>query len=135
MFNFNNNQWASNDWLASQIPSLGSPMQIGSTSPITNTPWYSSKDFWLGGNNTPGIAQLGLGLLGGLGSTFMGMKQYGMAKKALKQSQDQFNKNYEAQKKLTNSSLEDRQNARIAASGGSGTYQNTADYMKRYGIE
>jgi hypothetical protein len=73
-------------------------------------------------------------ILGGLsaaGSLFMGMKQYGLQKEALAQAKDQFNKNYAAQKGLTNSSLSDRQIARNASGPG---YQDTAGYMAQYGI-
>lgn len=75
---------------------------------------------------------LALGALQGVGNLFMGMKQYGMAKKALKESTRQFNINYDAQKKLTNSRLEDRQNARIAADPNS--FVSTPEYMNKYGI-
>lgn len=88
--------------------------------------------FSLFGNATQ-KGQLGniLGGLGAAGSMYLGMKQYGLQKDALAQAKDQFNKNYAAQKGLTNSQLSDRQNARNASGTG---YQDTAGYMAQYGI-
>lgn len=80
-------------------------------------------------NNYGGLA---LGALQGVGNLFMGMQQYGMAKKALNESTRQFNVNYDAQKKLTNSRLEDRQRARLAADPNA--HQSVDQYMNRYGI-
>lgn len=74
----------------------------------------------------------GLGALGGLSNAWLGMKQYGMAKDALKEGKRQFQLNYDAQKKLTNSQLEDRQKARVASNPNE--YESSYDYMKKYGI-
>ena len=57
----------------------------------------------------------------------MGMKQYGLAKDALNQAKEQYNKNYAAQKTTTNSSLEDRQRARVASSPNA--YESVDTYM------
>lgn len=81
------------------------------------------------GSTGGGYGSAGLGILQGLGSAFMGMKQYSLAKDSLKQSKEQFNRNYDAQKTTTNASLEDRQAARVA-SNPSG-YQSVGDYMKK----
>lgn len=91
----------------------------------------------LGYTNNQGVQQQGWGSLAlgaaqGLGSAWMGMKQYGLAKDTLKENKRQFNINYEAQRKLTNSQLEDRQRARVAANPGA--YQSVGDYMNKNGI-
>lgn len=88
----------------------------------------------LGYTNANGVQQQGwgglaLGAASALGNSWMGMKQYGLAKDAFKESKRQFNINYEAQKKLTNSQLEDRQRARVASNPGA--YQSVGDYMNQ----
>lgn len=95
----------------------------------------------IGAMNPPGfnmgefMGNHGKTLLGGalgLGNLFMGMRQYGMAKDALKESRRQFDLNYGAQRNLTNSRLEDRQNARRAAQPG--VHETTDEYMRRFGV-
>ena len=54
------------------------------------------------GVKTNGWGGAALGLGQGLMQGFQGMQQYGMAKKAFKEGQRQYNQNYAAQKKLTN---------------------------------
>lgn len=83
----------------------------------------------LGRNGQQGWGNLALGALQGIGGAYMGMKQYGLAKDALQQSQSQFNKNYNAQRQSMNTQLEDRQAARVAASGG--TAESVDSYMAR----
>jgi len=73
-----------------------------------------------------------LGLLQGLGSAYMGLQQYGLAKDQLQFSKDAFNKNYAAQAKMTNASLLDRQRARVASNPGA--YQSVGDYMAQNAI-
>lgn len=101
-------------------------------------PDFFSLDGFLGGTNANGTKLNGwggaaLGLLQGLGSAYMGMKQYGLAKEQLQFSKDSFNKNYESQKSMTNASMEDRQRARIAANPGA--YQSVGVYMAKNGIK
>lgn len=93
---------------------------------------FNMKSF-LGDATSKGWGGLALGAAGGAANLFMGMQQYGMAKDALSQAKDQFNKNYAAQQTTTNSALSDRQNARNAANPGA--YQSTADYMAQNGIK
>lgn len=88
----------------------------------------------LGYKDANGISQSGwggtaLGIAQGLGNLYMGMQQYGLAKKALAQSKEQFDKNYAAQRTMTNASLEDRQRARVASNPGA--YQSVGDYMQQ----
>ena len=93
-----------------------------------------------------GWGNLALGGASMLGNLFMGMKQYGLAKDTLNFNKEQFWKQYEAQKNLTNSQLEDRQRARLAADtvrGANGesvanpnsNYRSASDYMNRYGVK
>lgn len=81
-------------------------------------------DSMLGPNGWGGLA---LGAAGGLMQGFLGMKQYGLAKKTLEENKRQFQMNYDAQKQSTNTRLEDRQRARVASN--SGAYQSVGDYM------
>lgn len=84
------------------------------------------------GVKTQGWGGTALGVAQGLGSAFLGMKQYGLAKDQLAQGKEQFAKNYAAQQKTTNAAFEDRQRARVAANPGA--YQSVGDYMKQNGI-
>lgn len=81
---------------------------------------------------TQGWGGLALQGIQGLGNSYMAMKQYGLAEDALKEQKRQFNTNFDAQKKLTNSQLSDRQRARVASN--EGAYASEAEYMKKWGI-
>lgn len=92
-------------------------------------------DFFKGGIGTsekPSWGGMALGTMQGLGNAFMGMKQYGLAKKTLKENKRQFELNYNAQKKTTNASLEDRQHARVASNAGG--YESVGSYMNKYKV-
>lgn len=69
----------------------------------------------------------GLGAIGGLAQAYMGMQQYGLAKKTLAENQRQFDLNYAAQRDTTNTAMRDRQAARVASNPGA--YQSVDDYM------
>lgn len=90
-------------------------------------------NFLLGDKNRPGALQLGLGTLSGIGNLYLGMKNYGVAKKQLQQQNAQFEKNYAAQQKLVNSQLEDRQAARVASNPSA--YESVSSYMDRNRIQ
>lgn len=83
---------------------------------------------FLGSNGTQGWGGLALGAIGGLGSAFMGMKNYGLAKDSLNQAQSQFDQNYAAQRSTINAQMEDRQRARVAAGSGA---ESVDAYMQR----
>ncbi len=90
---------------------------------------------FFGKDGKAGHAGLALGAMQGLSNFYLGMKQYGLAKDTLAENKKQFNLNYSAQQKLTNSQLADRQTARaIGAGAGQTQYESTADYMKKYGV-
>ena len=115
---------------------------LNGTSPFIGNPttggggmfdgWFS-KDAILGKNGQQGWGNLALGALQGIGGVYMGMKQYGLAKDALAQSQAQFDKNYNAQRQSTNTQLEDRQRARVAATDGRA--ESVDSYMDRNRIK
>lgn len=96
--------------------------------------WDGAKGFFGGAVGTreqPGWGGLALGGASALGNLFLGMKQYGLAKDSLNFQKESFNKNWDAQAKLTNSQLADRQAVRA---GGSPGHASVEDYMKRYGV-
>lgn len=80
-----------------------------------------------------GWAPTALNAISGLTSAWLGMKQYGLAKDQFKESKRQFNMNFDAQKNLTNSRLEDRQRARIASNPNA--YRSVGEYMGTYGVK
>jgi hypothetical protein len=85
------------------------------------------------GVTSGGWGQAGLGILQGVGGLYLGMQQYNLAKDALATSKEQFNRQFEVNKNLTNSRLEDRQRARVASNAGA--YQSVGDYMNQNGVK
>lgn len=109
---------------------------LGNLSLVPNaTPGFMDK--MLGyrgpdGTQFNGWGGMALGAANGLMNGFLGMQSLGIAKDQLAQGKKQFEMNWGAQQKLTNSRLEDRQAARRAAGGNA--YQSVGDYMKKNGI-
>ncbi|MCM2973725.1 hypothetical protein [Larsenimonas suaedae] len=103
----------------------------GGASPFSSLGLFGGTD--ADGNQVNGWAGSAIGLGQGLLGAYMGMKQYGLAKDALKQSKAQFEKNYAAQRQMTNSRLEDRQRARVASNPDA--YQSVSGYMDKYGVK
>lgn len=97
---------------------------------------YLKDSGFLSTKDQQGWGSLALGAIqGGLGA-FIGMKQYGLAKKQFEFQKDAWNKEYEVNKNLTNERLETRQNRRIADSGVTGMkFDDTASYMSKYGVK
>lgn len=85
---------------------------------------FGGKDGWGG---------TALGAVGGIASAFLGMKQYGLAKQTLEENKRQFQLNYDAQRQMTNTRLEDRQRARVASNPGA--YQSVGAYMGANGVK
>ena len=83
-------------------------------------------DYEFGGAAMPALqlAQTGL-------NAYTGMKQLGIAEDSLAFQKDAFSKQFENQRKLTNSSLEWRQNQRNAYGSSA---MPTDEYMKKYGV-
>lgn len=120
------------DYLASLTPSLA-----GTTVPASPAAAPGFMDGMLGyraadGTQFAGWGGMALGAASGLMNGYLGLQQLGIAKDSLAQSKRQFELNFGAQQKLTNSRLEDRQAARVAAGGSA--YQSVGDYMKKNGI-
>ena len=89
--------------------------------------------FFDGAFGPNGWGGLALDAAGGLASSFLGMKQYGLAKQTLAENKRQFQLNYDAQKQTTNTRLEDRQRALVARNPNA--YQSVGDYMAVHGIK
>ena len=92
-------------------------------------------DSILGGNGDMSglqMGQLGLGGVTSLLNGYLGFQNLSLAKKQYQSQLDQFNKQWDANKRLTNASLADRQAARVASNPNA--YQSVDDYMKKYGI-
>lgn len=96
-------------------------------------------------NNKSGIGDLsnfskgvaGLQTLGSVMGAWNGYQQNKLAKQQLAFQKDSFNKQYAAQRNLTNSQLEDRQRNRVyqnEQTGRTGT-MSVAEYMDKYGIK
>lgn len=92
------------------------------------TGYYDPKT----GMTVQGVGQLGLGAVDALLGGYLGMKQYGMAKKQLAFQQDAFNKNYEAQRSSYNRDIESR--ARDMASRDRLGDDFVNDYVKKHSI-
>lgn len=82
---------------------------------------------------TSGLAMPAIGAGLGVMNAYMGMKQFGLAKDSFKFEKEAFNKNFDAQRNMTNSSLSDRQHARVAANPGA--HQDVASYMAKFGVK
>ncbi len=84
------------------------------------------------GNMSPMQAGVvGLGSLSSAFGAFNGYKQTKLAKQQLAFQKDAFNKQWGAQRNLTNSHLEDRQKQRVARDPNA---MSVAEYMNKYGI-
>lgn len=117
--------------------SSASPASIASSTSGMPDPgfWNSMLGFTdpSSGVHQQGWGGLAIGGLSALSNTYMGMKQYGLAKEQFAESKRQYNQNYAAQRTLTNSQLEDRQRARVASNAGA--YESVGSYMNRNGVK
>ena len=125
----------------------GSGMNLLNTNPISTPvavngialpqlPVQTQGYDWLDPKNIfgkDGWGGMALGAAQGLFSGYLGLQQLGMAEKAFKENQRQFNLNYDAQRRTTNAALADRQRARLASNPGA--YQSEYDYMNQYGVK
>lgn len=80
-----------------------------------------------------GWGGLALGGASFLTNAYLGMQQYGIAKDTLEQNKRQFKLNYDAQRSMTNSALEDRQRRRMQERPD--LAMPVADYMAKWGIK
>lgn len=108
---------APSNWMANT--NTGGLAKLGTAADVTSvtnpTAWqgftgYTDKN----GIKTDGWGGLALGGISALGGAFLGMKQYGLAKKQLAETKRQFDLNYGAQVKNMNTAMEDRQRTRVA---------------------
>lgn len=78
-----------------------------------------------------GAQKFGFGMdaIGKLAGLYMGLQQYGLAKKAFDLQKESFERQYAAQRDTTNTRMEDRQRARVAANPGA--YESVGSYMDR----
>lgn len=123
----------------------GMPYGVGdygssTVAPPTAAPW--SRGVFNSTRTGPNGEQLqeqgwgmpAMGAASGIFNAWLGMKQYGLAKNQLAEGKRQFGMNYDAQRRTTNASLEDRQRARVGGSA-PGTYQSVGDYMAKNAIQ
>ena len=131
----NNNDLLSSSNMGLSTNSVATGVQSPSFMDSFNN-WFDNSGFLAkkdaNGITSGGWGTAGLGVAQGLGNLWLGMQQYGLAKDTLAANKEQFAMNYDAQKKTTNSALEDRQRARVASNAGA--YQSVSDYMKKNGI-
>lgn len=130
------------DYLQSlQSPSLaGIDMGAGGPTSMSDSIMNSLKGFGGGffDKTLPGnIKEQGYGApllsaLSNLGTGYLGMKQYGLAKDQLNFSKQQYETDLKNQTKLTNARLTDRQASRVASNPSA--YQSVGDYIKQYGV-
>lgn len=90
---------------------------------------YTNTDNGVQSNGWAGTA---IGAAQGLFGAYNSMKSYGLAKDQLSESKRQFNANYENQRSLTNTAMQDRQAARVASNPSA--YQSVGSYMKENGV-
>jgi hypothetical protein len=117
-------------------PAALNSASMGTTPAGPVTQWMRDQGI-IGMTDKNGIQQQGWGglALGGaqaLGSLYLGMQQYNLAKDTLANNKAQFERNFAAQKTTTNANLEDRQRARVASNAGA--YQSVGDYMAQNGV-
>lgn len=106
----------------------------GTTAPGADPTFMQSMlGYTKDGVQQQGWGGLALGAASALGNSWMGMKQYGLAKDAFKESKRQYNQNYAAQRQTINTQLEDRQRARVASNPGA--YQSVGEYMDQNRIK
>lgn len=126
------NSSLNNRWVGNSQPILGfggTPIAGTTTGGTPATPSLMDRIF--GTKDQPGLGGFALGALqAGVGAG-LGWKQYGLAEKTLAENRRQFELNYDAQRKLTNAQLEDRQRRRNEENPNT---ENYVTYMGRYGI-
>lgn len=118
------------------LPGLGTSAVSGSVPSPVDGDWASFSNMLGGtdaqGNKTNGLIPTGLGVAKGIADSWLAMQQLDLAKDSFSFQKDAFNKQYENQRTLTNSRLEDRQHARLSANPDG--YQSVGDYMNKHGV-
>lgn len=100
-----------------------SPADLG------NTNWLSNFGQWSAANTDliKGIGSLATGLFQGFNS----YNQNKLYKQQLETQNNQWNANFDNQRKMVNAQLADRQRARVASNS---SYMGVDEYMKKYGV-
>jgi hypothetical protein len=96
---------------------------IGGSSGVGGNDWLDPK----------GAGGMALGSVQSLGNLYLGMKGYGLAKDTFEHNKAMSEKNYAANKQLTNANLSDRQKARVASNPGG--YESVGSYMSTNGVK
>jgi len=86
----------------------------------------------IGTREAPGWGGLAMSAIGGAANTFMGMKQYGLAKDMFEENKRVSAQNFAVQGGLTNARLNDRQVRRNIERPDS---MAAVDYMSKYGVK
>lgn len=105
--------------------------KTGAYVPTTSDKWFGYTDPKTGMQYNGMLAPT-VGAAAAVGNTWLGMKNYGLAKDQFSFQKDAFNKNYLAQKNQMNAQMEGMHAARLAAGD---TNESLADYMARYGVK
>lgn len=84
------------------------------------------------GNNVAGWGGAGLSAITGAATAFVGWEQMKTAKEQLKEQKKWANIDYQAQRKMVNSSREDRQRARVASNPGA--YESVSGHMNKFAV-
>jgi hypothetical protein len=124
---------------------LTQPFNLGTMNPgaqngLTGGGWkdWFSKEAILGSvgpdGTTSGWLAPAVDLFSGMGSLWMGMKQYGMMKDSIKEDKRRWEKEYSANARLTNYALADRARSRINSSTPDSGYMSVEDTLKNYGV-
>jgi len=92
----------------------------------------SGGNWWDGAFGKDGWGGTAISAAGGLASTYLGLKQYGLAKDIFAANQANADRNFAVQGGLTNARLEDRQTRRNIENPNS---MAAADYMAKYGVK
>jgi len=116
--------------ISQQLASFGSAVPAGAE-PTTMQTLFGGK--LADGSTQMGMIPAGLGTANSLLSGWLGMKQYGLAKKQINSSIDMSKRNFNAQANTINSQLEDRQRYRAMTQPGAN--QDVASYMAKYGVQ
>ncbi len=125
---FNNNQQAGSvNGLVPQTPGQAGVSLTGQSTNQFQTPGLLSQS-----PSALQYCQAGLCALQGLASLYLGFQNTGLAKQQAAQQQQNWDKQWNANVKSTNTSLADRQRARVASNPNA--YESVDSYMKKYGI-
>ena len=103
-----------------------------------NQPTWGQKfmsglnDFGQMGAKNMGALNMGLNAITGLANLYSSKKQMGLYEQQLNQQREQWDKNYETQKQMTNEQLYSRQRARVAANPNA---ESVSSYMDKWGVK